>query len=317
MITTRKVMAFTLVEILVVIGVIGLIVGLLLPAVQAAREASRRSYCNNNLKQIGLSIQMHHDSHKQLPTDGWGGAWVGDPAYGFGEEQPGGWIFNLLPYLEQESQRNTAKGFDPVSRRVELQKMLSMAVSNFNCPGRRAALAYPYLSGIPLRNSEMPSYVAKSDYAVNGGSVALNSGEGPLSHSDQDVSAYAWPPIIDFDGVSFVRSKVRFADVTDGLSNTYLVGEKYISVSDPSGFGGDDQAMLIGDDADIRRWGSGPPLSDHQKSENRRAFGSRHSSGCGFVFIDGSVHNVAFAIDEEVHRILSGRRDGLIAHFPE
>jgi len=98
------------VEILVVIAIIGILVALLLPAIQSAREAARRAQCANNLKQIGLACLNHVDTHKYWPSGGWGFDWTADSDRGYGPDQPGSWIFNVLDYVEEGNLRSIEKG---------------------------------------------------------------------------------------------------------------------------------------------------------------------------------------------------------------
>ena len=103
---SRRQRGFTLVELLVVITIIANLVALLLPAVQAAREAARRLQCTNNLKQIGIACLNHDALQGHLPTGGWPGGWVGDPDRGFDQRQPGSWLYNILPYMEMSGLHN-------------------------------------------------------------------------------------------------------------------------------------------------------------------------------------------------------------------
>ena len=108
-ISQRKQAAFTLVELLVVIAILGILMGLLVPAVGSARDAMRRAQCENNLAQIGKACQAHVTKLGYFPSSGWGSMWTGDPDRGFGDPQPGGWIYNILPFLGEDKIHDIGK----------------------------------------------------------------------------------------------------------------------------------------------------------------------------------------------------------------
>ncbi|HEX6960808.1 MAG TPA: DUF1559 domain-containing protein, partial [Lacipirellula sp.] len=139
---SRKRGGFTLVELLVVIAIIGVLVALLLPAVQAAREAARRSQCSNQLRQIALAWQLHHDAHQFFPSAGWGYAWTGDPDRGFGASQPGSWAYSCLPFMEQAALHQMGSGATGAAKHDLLADAAQIPVATFYCPSRRAPAAY-------------------------------------------------------------------------------------------------------------------------------------------------------------------------------
>ncbi len=258
---------FTLVELLVVIAIIGILVGLLMPAVQMAREAARRSTCANNLRQQAMAILLHEGRQKTYPTGGWGADWVGDPDKGYGTKQPGGWIYNILVGIEQTNLRNLGRGTSGPAKREALSQLMQTPLEIFNCPSRRLPRLYPYTGPSALQNANPPERVAKSDYAIN-------------------------------DAISFEKSEVILSDIQmrgKGTSNTLLVGEKSLSIESYStGKGaGDGLSMYAGDSEDIRRTVGGFPVSD---SSGGSGFGGPHPSGCNVANCDGSVK---FVVENE------------------
>lgn len=297
---------FTLVELLVVIAIIGILVGLLLPAVQAAREAARKAECKNHLKQIGLAFHMHHDTYQHFPTNGWGWQWAGAADRGYDQKQPGGWTFNVLTFLEQSSIRDLATGGPSTAQ------MLQTPVAIYYCPSRRGAQLYPVGPGLPaIVNSDAVTEAAKLDYAVCSGDTIIDTPPGPPSTNPSVLQSYPWPPYRNATGVSYVLTRIRMAEVTDGTSQTAMVGEKYLArMHYRSGLSfGDDHPLFIGDDADNRRWTDELPRKDGTDDDVQH-FGSAHSGGCNFVLCDGSTRTISYTIDASVFKNLGNRHDG-------
>jgi prepilin-type processing-associated H-X9-DG protein len=310
--TFGKSAGVTVVELLVAIGIVALLAALLFPAVQAAREAARKTSCANNVRQLALGFALHEESQRFLPTGGWGWQWYGDPDRGFGELQPGGWPFGLLPFLEQKSLRALGKGAAPPLKRAEGRKLAEMPLELFYCPTRRRAEAYPFQSS-DFINIDRPDNTARSDYAANAGDQKPGLyGAGPSSLAQGDSPTYAWPNQI-CTGVVFRRSAINSADVRDGRSSTYLVAEAYL---DPMHYNtgsasNDDQGLYVGYDRDTLRvtHPDFPPLRDTPSCSSDHSFGSAHYSGFNAAFCDGSVRHISYGIDGETHRRLGNRHD--------
>jgi len=302
---------FTLVELLVVIAIIGILVALLLPAIQAAREAARRTECLNRLKQIGVGFQNHHDTHGFFPTGGWGWNWVGDPDMGFNERQPGGWIYNVLPFCEHQSVYEIGLGETGAVEAASHKQRLEIAIPLFHCPSRRAAILYP--TPYTMYNASAASRVAKSDYGANCGDYGrCEIDGGPPAGSTT-------PPATPTqeNGISYRCSRVRIADVLDGTTTTIAVGEKYLPQT--RYFDGADSAdnenMYVGYDNDIFRSTNsqsfGRPHHDSEKVPNQLVFGGPHPGGFNVVLCDASVRTISFDIDRSVYSALGARADGI------
>jgi hypothetical protein len=317
------------VELLVVIAIIGILVALLLPAVQAAREAARRAQCKNHLKQIGLGSHNHIDSFGFFPSSGWGYMWTGDPDMGVGARQPGGWIFDLLPYVEQEAIHDIGSGL-PLSQKYDaLAQQKATPIPTFHCPSRRKPQPLPAVE--TSWNAAQPELLNKTDYAANGGTV-LYLGTGP-TYPDclTNYPNCNFPSTPNFNGISCFRSEVAPADVHDGLSNTMLAGEKYLN---PNKYytgddGADNNSMFQGNDWDTNRWVTHVDVATGAISSANRAnrrpmqdtpgvdtmserFGSAHPAGFSAALCDGSVRVISYTIDLTTYSYLGNRHDGRV-----
>jgi prepilin-type N-terminal cleavage/methylation domain-containing protein/prepilin-type processing-associated H-X9-DG protein len=337
---------FTLIELLAVITIIGILISLLLPAVQAARESARRTQCTNNVSQLALGALAHESANHCLPTGGWGMNWVGDPDRGFGCRQPAGWAFSMLPYIDMQALHDLGSGDNtPATRVAGISQCIATPLATLMCPTRRTVDAYPMSDpmryGCPVwykfgRMPSLPPLVARTDYAGNAGTTPdpnpKDMPSGPSDYATADKPGYDWKihPHVSDTGVMYCHSEITMADITDGASNTYLLGEK---VCDPDHYydgllDWDDQFWDTGMDWDTIRWTgkaasqSDPrfaPMQDtphdtlqdiQQEIPSGMAFGSAHANSFNMAMCDGSVHSINYSIDLETHWRLGNRSDG-------
>jgi prepilin-type N-terminal cleavage/methylation domain-containing protein len=335
--------AFTLVELLVVIAIIGVLVALLLPAVQAAREAARRNQCSNHLKQLGLGTLNLESAGGAFPSGGWGYTWTGDPDSGTGEKQPGGWGFGILQYMEAGSQFSVGKGLTPAQKKIALTQQLATPVPTFYCPSRRPA-ATSYGSTEPITNANLPPgyFFCKTDYAANGGSNSPGDGAPDFSGGPAFGCLGQYPATTGicnfgnytsdnvnkfFNGAVVPRFPVEIRQIEDGTSNTILYAEKFLNsqfYDNELGYTtnscSDNNPAYNGYDWDNIRWTktavpakAAPytPKADDKVTDVgcSRRFGASHPSVFNAVYCDGSVHSLAYEIDGIEFQLLGMRSD--------
>jgi prepilin-type N-terminal cleavage/methylation domain-containing protein len=326
--------AFTLVELLVVIAIIGILIALLLPAIQAAREAARRASCLNNLKQLGIATQLHMSATKHYPTGGWGPFWVGDPDRGSDRNQPGGWAYNVLPYMEETTLHDSGAGANALLKPGTSRTRLRTPLPLLNCPSRRGGELYTLMASRQPYEASATTAVARSDYAINAGIRydATTNSTDPLgcvvataiypTSSAQGSQFTGWTKD-RFSGISFQRSMIRNSDITDGASHTYLIGEKFLDSKhyNDGQYDADNDTLYSGMGDDNYRLTIEQPLNDQsdadlpaaQNPDTRRCrFGSAHLGVVDFAFCDGSTHTISVFIDSATHRYLGEREDGKV-----
>ncbi|MEY4176873.1 MAG: hypothetical protein RLY70_447 [Planctomycetota bacterium] len=311
---------FTLVELLVVIAIIGVLVALLLPAVQAAREAARRIQCTNNLKQIGLALQTYESAHGTFPpgfisrvTGVWPGG-ANDPVPEVGP----GWSFFalLLPQMEQSGLHGTVNFNLPITD-IANQPARSTRVSAFQCPSDAwSGPVTVWPASLGLSDLSHTSYVG----CLGGGDPA---------NSPAYTALYEEQP---FNGIFHRNAGVRHADITDGTSNTIALGER-ASMFTPNGWAGviptaqtvfsprvaQRRGQTVGQTArpaitmaavHVRSGGPNAPTG------SPGGFWSAHTGGCLFLLMDGSTHTISTTVDLRVFRAMAGRNDGIPVTLP-
>jgi prepilin-type N-terminal cleavage/methylation domain-containing protein len=308
---------FTLVELLVVIATIGILMSLLLPAVQSARQSARRLHCSNNLKQIGLAIHNFHDIYNVLP-----------PGQGRTDDDGWGWGTYILPYLDQQNlydQINTVAQLDPTWRQPtqefqscdDADRAAARRLSVFLCPSSREWAEYS-ATGCAMSNYSGSCWSCDPDSKQQYGFFYRRLG-------DQSIIG-------------------KFATVYDGLSNTFAVGEtdgalvgRFPEEDDPSfpiwagnvkGSGGASgwasnlrrtDVVSVGDlTAGVTTWGeAASPLNGYTGPNMDTSFASKHRTGSFFAMGDGSVQFIRDSITLETYSRLGCAADDEFAKIPE
>lgn len=284
--------AFTLIELLVVMAIVAVLIGLLIPAVQAVREAAGRTQCQNNLKQIGLGLHTYHDAHERFP-----------PAYrAAGFASGPGWGALILPFLER----------DALGRQVPTGPPFW---------GGMRATATPASGGqTPLRLFRCPADIGPA-LCVEQGNFAVSN----YRATGGTLATFAYPPAADLGGVMYQNSQTRVLDITDGTAHTILVGEGRTGVARQVSTGNAVSSALwcgmtgmyavpgvgtfVWIDNVVWPSGGGPAFGRDYVDE---AFNSRHAAGrTHFAFADGSVRAYPGDVDPALRARLGVRNDGL------
>ncbi len=325
---------FTLVELLVVIAIIGILVALLLPAIQAAREAARRTQCNNNLKQIGVAMHNYHDTFKTLPPGFTNDFGLAQNYQGQNYSHHGGpsryyaswaWSAYIAPFVELSSQHEIldvdGKFAAESLLNADARDVLSTPVESFRCPSDTAK---------DLNTAGGEYRPAASD------GTRYNAASSSYAGVCDDNSANIDNRQNNCSGVLFVDSNVNFRDVLDGTSSVLMVGERcrqrnharcsrmqncggaimyVVGASNQLSHSNRSTCGALGSARNGINWDS--TVSDCNNLWNAKSsFHSLHPGGAQFVLVDGSAHFISQDVNLTTFRRLAHRQDGNVAQVP-
>lgn len=298
--TARHAQGFTLIELILVIAILALMTGLLLMAVQRVRESARKMVCVSNLRQLAIASDIYVTRHGHYVSNGWGFRWGPEADRGLGPNQPAGWVYQLAFELDPVA----AESFAQADARQERHPYLSTV----RCPSRSAPRFGPAHPQSQLINYDWQPKIPKTDYAINEGDQNARTPRGP--ESLEALDSVQPNPGTEPTGISYQRSRVRPAMVCDGLSHTYLIGEKHVfrdaySTYEDRGY---NESCWTGVNRDSRRLTNTAPIPDWWHAKGKQ-FGSAHTSVWHVAFCDGSVRQLTFEINYKIHQMNGHRCD--------
>ena len=290
----RRRSGFTLIELLVVIAIIAILIALLGPAVQKVREAAARTQCVNHLKQLGLAFHGYHDTYKCLPTT------RNDNRYT--------WLVELFPFVEQD---NLHKQWKAAAFNTQTAAARETPVSIYFCPARRSSTGKNVSVDFMDNNGPSANGVV-ADYAVCSGNRSTDYWNDPTPTNNQNGAfrlANAAPATFSQNSL---KKGTRFAEITDGLSNTVFAGEKHVPLTLFNDQAVGDGPAYNGDKGYSWRTLGGTALIIRDPFVTTRGFGGVHPGICNFLLGDGSVRGIRNSLDGTTLGLLADRADGKV-----